>query len=206
MTNEHYVNIAQQTFQTSFNRWLYSDNESERNTIAQLLKNDEDLKLLANKITDEQKKQEILEKIKPDSSRGVLERYRTQIWEELVKQNNNDQEKAVVIYTEYVKNQREKLKQRVNSNNTLSEKTKQIVLRQIDKAENFTNLENSSRNQVNGNGTSFILDYELAENGKYPTKFYFATNYHVVDGFDENNISGFGLTRLDKQYPSLFIH
>ncbi|MCU9938520.1 hypothetical protein NWQ34_02400 [Mycoplasmopsis felis] len=74
---------------------MYSDNESERNTIAQLLKNDEDLKLLANKITDEQKKQEILEKIKPDSSRGVLERYRTQIWEELVKQNNNDQEKAL---------------------------------------------------------------------------------------------------------------
>ncbi|MCU9939910.1 hypothetical protein NW739_04185 [Mycoplasmopsis felis] len=73
---------------------MYSDNESERNTIAQLLKNDEDLKLLANKITDEQKKQEILEKIKPDSSHGVLERYRTQIWEELVKQNNNDQEKA----------------------------------------------------------------------------------------------------------------
>ncbi|WP_051619562.1 Ig-specific serine endopeptidase MIP [Mycoplasmopsis felis] len=204
LTNEHYVNIAHQTFQTSFNRWLYSDNESERNTIAQLLKNDEDLKLLANKITDEQKKQEILGKIKSDSSHGVLERYRMQIWEELVKQNNNDHEKAAVIYTEYVKNQREKLKQRVNANNTLSEITKQTVLRQIDKAENFTNLENSSRNQVNGNGTSFILDYELAENGKYPTKFYFATNYHVVDGFDENNISGFGLTRLDKQYPSLF--
>ncbi|UWW01000.1 hypothetical protein NW064_00885 [Mycoplasmopsis felis] len=64
LTNEHYVNIAQQTFQTSFNRWLYSDNESERNTIAQLLKNDEDLKLLANKITDEQKKQRNLRKNK----------------------------------------------------------------------------------------------------------------------------------------------
>lgn len=30
-------------------------------------------------------------------------------------------------------------------------------------------------------GTAWILDYKLAENGKYPTTWYFGTNAHVID-------------------------
>ncbi|EFF41116.1 Ig-specific serine endopeptidase MIP [Mycoplasmopsis alligatoris] len=34
-------------------------------------------------------------------------------------------------------------------------------------------------------GTIWIMDYELPENGKQPTKFYFGTNAHVAEGLDK---------------------
>ncbi|AGX89170.1 MIP family Ig-specific serine endopeptidase [Mycoplasma parvum] len=35
-----------------------------------------------------------------------------------------------------------------------------------------------------GSGTGWILDYEWPENGKYPTKWFIATNAHVFERFD----------------------
>ncbi|TNK94100.1 hypothetical protein C4M98_04555, partial [Mycoplasmopsis pullorum] len=36
-------------------------------------------------------------------------------------------------------------------------------------------------------GTAWILDYEIPEDGSYPTKWYIATNLHVVMPFHKNN-------------------
>lgn len=48
-------------------------------------------------------------------------------------------------------------------------------------------------NQAEGrlfNGTAWILDYVPTEDGSYPTKWYIATNLHVVMPFRKANVSG----------------
>nr|WP_027121423.1 DUF31 family protein [Mycoplasma leonicaptivi] len=205
IVNDKYSNIAMQTFQSNFTKWWYTDNYNEQIEVAKLLQNTEDLNLLVDKITDSNKKAEFKEKLnRPNQSFGVREKYRLEIFDELKKQNNGDEDAAAVIYTDYVKNQREKLKQTVNAATTVSEEVKKRMLAQIEKATDFNSLAESSRRTEVKSGTTFILDYELTTDGSYPTKWYFGTNYHVVDGFDENNLAGFGLNRLDKQYPSIF--
>ncbi|BBA22270.1 lipoprotein [Mycoplasmopsis bovirhinis] len=49
-------------------------------------------------------------------------------------------------------------------------------------------------------GTAWILDYELSEDGKYPTKWYLASNLHVIQylGSDTKNL---WLGRVDEDTP-----
>ncbi|WP_029905595.1 Ig-specific serine endopeptidase MIP [Mycoplasmopsis opalescens] len=46
-------------------------------------------------------------------------------------------------------------------------------------------------------GTAWILDYELAKNGQYPTKWYIGTNLHVAQALTDET-EGFSISRLDK--------
>ena len=44
-------------------------------------------------------------------------------------------------------------------------------------------------------GTMWVMDYQKRSDGKYPTKWYFATNLHVADAL-RNNSSAFSLLKL----------
>ncbi|AKF41440.1 hypothetical protein AAW50_03420 [Mycoplasmopsis canis] len=80
----------------------------------------------------------------------------------------------------------ERLKKIVNGDNVYDFKT-------------FNNFKGKARSSGGESGTAWILDYELPKNGKsYPTKWYFATNYHVINGSDINTIDYIGMNRLKR--------
>ncbi|EIN15089.1 Hypothetical protein, predicted lipoprotein [Mycoplasmopsis agalactiae 14628] len=47
-------------------------------------------------------------------------------------------------------------------------------------------------------GTIWIMDYQLPENNKTATKFYFGTNSHVAKVLKEHDLTGFSLSRVDE--------
>ncbi|VEU68272.1 Ig-specific serine endopeptidase MIP [Mycoplasmopsis pulmonis] len=49
-------------------------------------------------------------------------------------------------------------------------------------------------------GTMWILDYEKTNNGKYPTKWYFGTNVHVIDKVNAET-KNLGITKFNKNVP-----
>lgn len=70
----------------------------------------------------------------------------------------------------------------------------------------FTNPKDGSTQS--SAGTMWILDYQLSEDGKYPTKWYFGTNLHVADNFTKQtrNISVSKLKNsadLNRQFSSI---
>ncbi|VEU75235.1 Membrane-associated lipoprotein precursor [Mycoplasmopsis maculosa] len=79
----------------------------------------------------------------------------------------------------------------------LINKIKNIVKKETD----FWNLVGLVDKTNGGAGTAFIIDYETPTNGNQPTKFYFATNLHVLDSIIEDSFISFGLTRL--KYKSI---
>ncbi|MEE3928173.1 DUF31 family protein [Mycoplasmopsis ciconiae] len=54
----------------------------------------------------------------------------------------------------------------------------------------FINAKPNSKDFQTHFGTAWILDYKLDENGKYPTKWYLATNVHVANLFIKNAQDG----------------
>ncbi|WP_027121587.1 Ig-specific serine endopeptidase MIP [Mycoplasma leonicaptivi] len=204
LVNENYSEYAQQTYQTSFYYWVYTGDVQKQEIIAELLKNPEDLHNLADKIKDTKARDEFKKAFNSDNSLGVRERYRTKILAKIREENNNDYDAVSKIYKEHIQKYRDMLIDKVNKETRLDDSLKARVITQIQKEENFVTLENSARSQQPGHGTSSIIDYEIPAEGHYPTKFYFATNYHVIDGFSENNLSSFGFQRLSNKNPSIF--
>ncbi|MBU4692278.1 hypothetical protein KQ875_01540 [Mycoplasma zalophi] len=76
--------------------------------------------------------------------------------------------------------------------------TKQTIIDQHDekikKYEADAKLDTKFRG---GSGTLSILDYEIPKDGKYPTKWFFATNSHVAKLMSSPTFQGFSLTRLE---------
>ncbi|WAM07847.1 hypothetical protein [Mycoplasmopsis cynos] len=63
ITNPTYLNIAAQTYQFNISNWKVSYDENERNKTKDLLKNDENISLLIEKIKDNDKKAKFSKKI-----------------------------------------------------------------------------------------------------------------------------------------------
>lgn len=65
----------------------------------------------------------------------------------------------------------------------------------------FTNQDpeypTDERKSVIDGGTAWILDYEIPANGKYPTKWYLATNIHVANNLTDKT-KNLSLTRINK--------
>ncbi|MBU4689449.1 DUF31 family protein [Mycoplasma zalophidermidis] len=56
-----------------------------------------------------------------------------------------------------------------------------------------------NRKSRGANGTMWIMDYEIPNNGGYPTKWYFGTNSHVAKLMSSSTFNGFNVTVLSPQ-------
>ncbi|WBP84325.1 Ig-specific serine endopeptidase MIP [Mycoplasmopsis edwardii] len=204
ITNETYANIAMQTFNFNISNYHISKDESIRNQVTEALKNDEDVSILINMINTESKKNELLDKYnKTKTNPPVVKQILDQAWKALVEENGGDEEKAAVFYTKYIRQQQQKIIDRT-ANINLTEKTRARLIKKIKDTTDFYELERYGKSESGASGTAWIMDYELTSNGKYPMKWYFATNLHVLDGIDNENLTGFSLARLGKDTPSIF--
>ncbi|WQQ16677.1 DUF31 family protein [Mycoplasmopsis cynos] len=206
ITNPTYANIAAQTYQFNISNWKVSYDENERNKTKDLLKNDENISLLIEKIKDNDKKANFQKRFltaKEHNNRNALKELKSRIIEELEKENGFT--KANEIVSEYTKKHIEEIKEKIKKSD-LKEETKTRLYPYIDEAFDFYQLEIIYNQKIGGDGTAWIFDYEEPEKGHYPTKFYFATNLHVIDQIDkdEKYFDSFGLTRIDKDKQSLF--
>ncbi|WP_117275328.1 Ig-specific serine endopeptidase MIP [Mycoplasmopsis edwardii] len=208
ITNETYSNIAMQTYQFSIVNWKISSDANERKITGELLKNDEDLTILINRVQNTEKRKEFLDKYKkikgvPAAVKLLVDdKDNIGIWQQLIIENGSETE-AAKIYTEYIKQHREKIKNKVNANTVLKQDTKERINKFVDEATDFYELSYLHQQMSGVDGTAWIMDYEIPENGKYPTKFYFGTNLHVIDGMSPDTFVSFGLARLSKDRPSI---
>ncbi|WP_322941250.1 hypothetical protein RRG48_05630 [Mycoplasmopsis canis] len=205
ITNSKYANIAMQTYQFNITNWIVSYEESERKKAHELLKNDEDLSLLINEVKNQEKKTEFLDRFtKNKNNAPALKLLLDGVYEQLKEDYGSDIE-ASKVFTKYVKNQRAKIKKRIEDSDLKSE-TKKRIYPYINEAVDFYKLELLSDQKNSSDGTAWIFDYELPENGKYPTKFYFATNLHVLDQIDKDNnyFDSIGLSTLSSKSPALY--
>ncbi|UWV81629.1 DUF31 family putative serine protease [Mycoplasmopsis cynos] len=203
ITNSKYANIAMQTYQFNIKNWIVSYEESERKKAHELLKNDEDLSLLINEVKNQEKKTEFLDRFtKNKNNAPALKLLLDGVYEQLKEDYGSDIE-ASKVFTIYVKNQRAKIKKRIEDSDLKSE-TKKRIYPYINEAVDFYKLELLSDQKNSSDGTAWIFDYELPENGKYPTKFYFATNLHVLDQIDKDNnyFDSIGLSTLSSKSSS----
>ncbi|EIE41213.1 lipoprotein [Mycoplasmopsis canis UFG1] len=203
ITNQTYANIALQTFQFNITNWNVSPNEETRKLVKEALKNDENVSLFINMLDDQKEKERLLGVYERNKTvMGVVKNVIKQTWEQM-KKDKGGEEQAAVFYTNYIKDQRKKVSNRVNSL-SIDQKIKDRLNKRIEDTTDFYNLEIFWDTKSGADGTAWIMDYEIPTNGSYPMKWYFATNLHVLDGFDSDNIESFGLTRLNKSTPSLF--
>ncbi|QKT05473.1 Ig-specific serine endopeptidase MIP [Mycoplasma sp. OR1901] len=213
LTNETYLNIAKQTFQITFNIYPITNDSKEKEELIKIMNFDDDLSLMINFVEDQVTKNQLKDELernkvtwtKTDKSNFLFKK----IWGILLKQNNDNflnPIKTLNQYKKYFDQNFIKFNEEINKLN-ISEGTKNRVKDYVVNNNNFYALNYNILNsdQYNsGSGTAFIIDYlEPSDKNKYPTKFYFMTNYHVVNGFDLKNIKNISLARLNNEYNQL---
>ncbi|MCU9933221.1 hypothetical protein NWQ33_05035 [Mycoplasmopsis cynos] len=153
-----------QTYQFNITNWIVSYEESERKKAHELLKNDEDLSLLINEVKNQEKKTEFLDRFtKNKNNAPALKLLLDGVYEQLKEDYGSDIE-ASKVFTIYVKNQRAKIKKRIEDSD-LKPETKKRIYPYINEAVDFYKLELLSDQKNSSDGTAWIFDYELPENG-----------------------------------------
>ncbi|WP_027121441.1 Ig-specific serine endopeptidase MIP [Mycoplasma leonicaptivi] len=202
ITNETYSNIALQTFSAGFSWFQFSADTNEQKILEEVFKDDQDLNILINKIKDEEQKQDFIRQYKGNEQNDQIKNIIIpKIYEQLTK--DYDPSESENIKEDYWKNQQQKIIQRAKARTDLKDSTKHAVEAAVKKTYDFVRFQSQSRAQSNERGTAWILDYQLEDGKSYPTKWYFGTNYHVVDGKTPDKLQGFSLDRLNKDYPSV---
>ncbi|QBF34667.1 hypothetical protein EG856_01885 [Mycoplasmopsis phocirhinis] len=81
---------------------------------------------------------------------------------------------------------------------TIKAYTTNDVIKQYEQKIQEYKSDAASGKKFNGStGTMWIMDYEIPQDGKYPTKWYFGTNSHVAKLMSSKNFSGFSINVLD---------
>ncbi|UWV85765.1 hypothetical protein NW063_02615 [Mycoplasmopsis cynos] len=156
ITNSKYANIAMQTYQFNITNWIVSYEESERKKAHELLKNDEDLSLLINEVKNQEKKTEFLDRFtKNKNNAPALKLLLDGVYEQLKEDYGSDIE-ASKVFTIYVKNQRAKIKKRIEDSD-LKPETKNRIYPYVNEAVDFYKLELLSDQKNSSDGTAWIL-------------------------------------------------
>lgn len=180
IVNEHYLEIAKQTFsigftylndfkddiaklQNSINHWENPNNAGEyRNSIDKKIKE--------------------LEEAKAEVEEDWNKRIEENEDEHLAQSLQTEKEKALKRYDDAIADYRQR---------TIE---KEIELLK-EKIREFEKRAGQKRERLSENGTAWIMDFEINENG-YPTKWYLGTNSHVARAMI-NNLTSFSLTKID---------
>ncbi|WP_435130512.1 Ig-specific serine endopeptidase MIP [Mycoplasma sp. 6243] len=205
ITNQQYSDFAKQSYHVSINHFLFTKDENQQNLLTTALTNNIDLRNLINQLKDSDTKTKLLDRWnKSNGNRGVWKLIQDDTEKQLVadygnEKDNNGNEKDAVIYTNWLKSEYDKIYKKLDETAGLDATVKQKVKDYISKNKptDFNQLAGYPKKQETEAGTASIIDYEIKEDQSYPTKFYFITNYHVVNGISSLPDFTLGLTRLN---------
>ncbi|PZW01586.1 Ig-specific serine endopeptidase MIP [Metamycoplasma auris] len=180
IVNEKYLDIAKQTFSINLTRKnLFTKEITElTNSIEYWKKENKEQEfrnLINQKIEELRKNKEIL----------------ASEWDARIK-NNSDSSLTQGL----LKKKNEELGQYDANINHYTNHTLQKEIEILEKkVTEFRALAAEDRYTLSENGTMWILDYQLNENG-YPTKWYFGTNSHVAKALTKD-LTSFAITKID---------
>ncbi|WP_322876364.1 hypothetical protein RRG38_02335 [Mycoplasmopsis felis] len=197
LPNTTYVDIAKQSYSIAFSSYLASSVESERNEVMRLLTNKEDLKELIKKINNTERRDFFLKRLTDNPDANWREKVKLEVFDELKIENNNNEDAAARIYTDYINTYRNQMKKDVDAS-SLPQEVKNRVKAKIDKEPNLDQLALFGNQQSDVRGTMWLMDYEIKDGEDYPTKFYFGTNLHVADGMIPGLFKGYNISRMKK--------
>ncbi|TDV24129.1 putative peptidase DUF31 [Mycoplasmopsis mustelae] len=204
LVNQSYSDFAKQTYQMNISFYKFSSDPQQRKLLSQAFVYDIDLgeliKLLKDGATKDKIKQEF-EKIKNikeawyvvqgEAEKQLIDDYQGQ-------KDANNSDLSAVLYTQWIKSERQKVINKLNTINGLNENVKNRAINFVNTITDFRKLEKAEEQKEGNAGTASILDYQIPDNpNKYPTKFYFITNYHVVNGLASRDNFDISLTRLN---------
>ncbi|MGZ9762331.1 Ig-specific serine endopeptidase MIP [Mycoplasma sp. 394] len=200
LPNQTYVDIAKQTYAINIGNFLVSGDENIRNQVAKILENKEDLTEFIKKLSDPQRVKYYTERLTKNPGSQWKEYVRDEVYNELVKENNNDYTKVNKLVNDYLEIYKAPMRKQLEAANFPAD-VKQRVLNEINSSVAYNSLITLpifAKQQDNIGGTMWIMDYQIPDDGSYPTKFYFGTNLHVADAIKEGRFVGFGITRMNK--------
>lgn len=196
LPNQHYVDIAKQTYSVVFHNWLISEKEEVRKALKPLLVSPEQVSDLIPKLKNKERQDYFRKRLGTTPDANWQYQLREEIMEEIYKEYSRDE--GDKIFDEYIKKFQDIVIERVNSStNAEIQKIKNKVISKIKDEINFFKLENLADLQTSTSGTMWIMDYEIPEDSTYPTKWYFGTNVHVADAIYNGVLNNFSLTRLN---------
>ncbi|ENY68813.1 Hypothetical protein, predicted lipoprotein [Metamycoplasma auris 15026] len=183
IVNEHYLDIAKQTYSirlTNLRDW--------KNEIA---KNEADIKYLKENIGEFDKlKKDKLEQLQKDR-KAVEDEFNKKIDSldtTLKKKETERRDKALADYDASIK----------HYESLDNDKYIEFLKKQIDEfKQKAENNKKEKREFIPENGTMWILDFQLDNDG-YPTKWYFGTNSHVARALT-NNLQSFSITKVSDE-------
>ncbi|PZW01584.1 Ig-specific serine endopeptidase MIP [Metamycoplasma auris] len=180
IVNEHYLDIAKQTYSIRLSNLRDWKNEIAKNEsdIEYLTKNTNEFdKLKKDKLEQLKKDKQVVEK-EFDAKIAKLDKTLKNAEEERKKKALDDYDKSIKYYEE------------LDNNKYIEFLTDQIAEFKKKAEEN----KREKKELIPENGTMWILDYQLNEQG-YPTKWYFGTNSHVARALTDN-LETFSITKV----------
>ncbi|QKT05245.1 Ig-specific serine endopeptidase MIP [Mycoplasma sp. OR1901] len=209
ITNKNYLQTSYSTYQVNINNILATEDEEEKKRLRLHVKNPERLVEFAAYVQDDVKKKDFIRRIKEahgdndDSgllpNEELLREIAIEIFDELWTQYNSE-ERAKQDYTNYINKYKKIVIKRIEDDKQIKPKTLENAKRFINKASTMWDIQNrfvDSESVVSG--TMWIMDYELTNDGSYPTKFYFGTNLHVADAIIPGSFSGMSINVINKE-------
>lgn len=207
ITNQTYSNMALSSYNLKLTNWAVSSHEADRLIAKEIFVPDPFVhEYLIKMLSNQEIKNDLLEKLKrnyDDADTVVVihdkafEQLASEIGLYPARQRYED---------EFNKHRRSLLIDKINKT-TLDKKIKDKLISTVNHAkrnENFNHLQHLWESFTPNAGTAWIMDYELPKDGKYPTKWYFATNLHVIDAMDQIHFKNFQLTVLHEEMTSLY--
>ncbi|PYF43077.1 Ig-specific serine endopeptidase MIP [Metamycoplasma alkalescens] len=181
IVNEKYLEIAKQTYSIRINNLNDYQKEIKQNKF--------DINYLENNTEEFEKlKEEKLEKLKKD--KDILEKE----FDQAINKISSDSRKSKIDEkNEALKKYDENI---AYYQNLTKDSYLEFLKKQIEEfKEKAKKNKEEKKSILPENGTMWILDYQIEENKKYPTKWYFGTNSHVAKALTENLLS-FSISKI----------
>lgn len=207
ITNQTYANMALSSYNLKLTNWAVSSREADRLIAKEIFKPDPNVvKYLINMLTNNEIKQDLLTKFdRNNDDSETVEVIHDKAFEQLASEHGLYLARQK-YEDEFNKYRRELLFEKINAS-TLEQKIKDKLITAVKRMRTHANFQHAQHlweSFTPNAGTAWIMDYELTEDGKYPTKWYFATNLHVIDAMDQTHFKNFQLTVLHEEMSSLY--
>lgn len=216
LVNDNYAEAALQSYLLSFRAPIFTNDEAIQIKLEQALEAVEfDIYKMADLLDDKTAAAEIKKRLDDDkvsnrtgkNTEAVIAAVFKDIISKLEAEGGGDPAKTEKMYetkyTPFIKEHWQKLYDAVESKKTfttdiLTRLKNDINERTVRDYESFKNYKNRAKSKVGNAGTAWILDYEKKDDNSYPTKWYFATNYHVINGWNEKTLDSIRMDILGR--------
>lgn len=215
LINDNYAEAALQSYLLTFRAPIFTNDESVQIALENALGEVEfDIYSMVNLLDDQNAKNEIKARLDADKANNIDGKNTpavvNAVFNDIINRLQITAGSQAAIeemwekkYTPFIKEHWKKLydaakKKGIFSQDILNRLKNDINERTVRDYETFVNYKQRSKAKVGNAGTAWILDYEKKEGEEYPTKWYFATNYHVINGWNENTVDTIRMDILNR--------